>query len=66
MKRRPRRRFYVIVVEDCPKCNGEGFVPVDNGSGMINEAICLWCEGTGEVESREELWKVLRESRRAS
>ena len=66
MKRRHRRRFYVIVVEDCPECKGEGFVPADDGSGMINEAICPECKGSGEIEGREELWKVLRTSRRAS
>ncbi|WP_457638416.1 hypothetical protein [Oceanithermus sp.] len=64
--KRPQRRFYVIVVETCPECNGDGYVPVDDGSGMINEAVCPVCEGTGELEDREELWKVLRGSRRAS
>lgn len=66
MKQRPRVRYYVIAVETCPECNGDGYVPVDDGSGMINEAVCPRCEGSGEVESREELWKVLRGSRRAS
>ncbi len=66
MKPRPRRRFYVIVVETCPECNGVGYVPVDKGDGMINEAVCPECGGSGEVEGREELWKVLRSSRRAS
>jgi len=66
MKRRPRRRFYVIVMESCNQCGGDGYVPVDDGSGMINEAICPECKGSGEIEGREELWKVLRTSRRAS
>jgi len=66
MKRRPQRRFYVIVVETCPQCRGEGYVPVDKGDGMINEAVCPECRGAGEIESREELWKVLHGHRRAS
>ena len=66
MKQRPRVRYYVIAVETCPFCDGDGYVPVDDDSGMIEEKICRWCKGTGEVESREELWKVLRESRRES
>jgi len=66
VKRSPRARYYVIAVETCPECNGDGYVPVDDGSGMINEAVCPRCEGSGEIESREELWKVLRGGRRAS
>ncbi len=63
--KRPQRRFYVIVVETCPECNGVGYVPIEDAPG-IDEDVCMQCDGKGEIESREELWKVLRGHRGAS
>ncbi len=70
MKRRPRRRYYVIAVSECPTCKGSGRAPdmveIGRGKYIVTEKTCSTCGGSGEIEERVELWQVLRNNRRVS
>ena len=61
MKPRSRRRTYVLVIETCDQCGGEGYVLVDKGDGMTYEEPCPECEASGEVERRKELMTLLQQ-----